>query len=378
MFLADNTNSHVECNLNEFSLQISTRHVVISTRVGSTTPLQCQLTQLIKASRVATMADHQVEGGVYIYRGGRAPQHITHAIIDKSVKKVDDNAFKDNRDLHTVETHDGLEEIGESAFYRCQSLTRLDLKSVRILRSYSFWGTSLTEVDGDNLEIIEHNVFFENPLRRISFPKVKRIEPSTFEGTAFTDVVLPEVMEFVDVDAFADNANLRRICIPLKPDLFNEYPDFVLHHDTGSFNNCDNLETVELLGGIHETVSSLHMKVWGDDMVYEIDRINTTLPSIPSLLKTNVIRWWLQSVHRRFEHYKAEHNKILKEATVLLELALWTANLNDDERSGEDESLEVPTKKVKIDATVRTRIEQRITSGADIVIKNVLPFLALK
>ena len=63
---------------------------------------------------------------------------------------------------------------------------------------------------------------------------------------------------------------------------------------------------------------------------------------------------------------------------MLLELALWTAKLDDDECVGDDESLEAPAKKVKIDAAGRTRNEQRITSGADIVIKNVLPFLALK
>ncbi len=316
---------------------------------------------------------------VYIYRGGRAPQHITHAIIDKAVKKVDDFAFENNDSLHTVETHDGLEEIGRSAFGDCESLTHLDIRSVRILHSYSLAGSGLLEVDADNLEIIRDNVFMGcEKLRRISFPKIKRIEGCAFEGTALTEVVLPEVAEMVGVNAVCENVNLRRICIPLKPDLFTEDPEDPDGNDVGSFMDCENLETVKLIGGIHDTVSSLHMKDWRDDMSREINRINTTLPSIPSLLKTNVIRWWLQSVHRRFEHYKAEHNKILKEATVLLELALWTANLDDDECIGDDESLQATAKKVKIDASVRTRNEQRVTSGADTVIKNVLPFLELK
>ena len=326
------------------------------------------------------MADHQVEGEkIYIYRGGRAPQHITHAIIDKSIKKVDNYAFKDNRDLHTVETHDGLEEIGRYAFSGCVSLAHLDIRSVRFLLSYSLCGTDLTEIDGDNLEIIEDNVFTScEKLKRISLPKVKIIEWCAFESNALTDLVLPEVAELVHMNAVCDNVDLRRICIPLKPDLFVEDPEELNGDDVGSFNGCENLVAVELIGGIHETVSSLHMKGWRDLMARKINRINRIIPSVPSSQKTNVIRWWLQSVHSRFEHYKAEHIKILKEATVLLELALWTAKLDDDESVGDDGFLEAPAKKVKIDAAGRTRNEQRITSGADIVIKNVLPFLALK
>ena len=318
------------------------------------------------------MADHQVEGGVYIYRGGRAPQHISHAIIDKSVKKVDDYAFKDNRALHTVETHDGLEEIGISAFSCCESLNHLDIRSVRILQSYSFCSTGLTEVDADNLEIIEDNVFTScESLRRIFCPKVTKIGGCAFEQTLLTEIVLPNV-EFIDGNAFVGNFSLRRIYIPLKPDLFDE------DLDEGSFDECGRLGSVVLIGGIHDTVSSFHMEDWSEHMAKEINRINKTLFSNQSTQKTNVIRWWLQSVYRRFEHYKAEHIKILKEASVLLELALWTAKLGDDECVGYDGSLEAPAKKVKIDAAGRTRNEQRITSGADIVIKNVLPFLALK
>jgi len=61
---------------------------------------------------------------------------------------------------------------------------------------------------------------------------------------------------------------------------------------------------------------------------------------------------------------------------VLLELALWKAKLDDDNEGGND-SLEAPTKKVKVDVG-RARKERRVTSGANIVIKNVLPFLELK
>ena len=61
---------------------------------------------------------------------------------------------------------------------------------------------------------------------------------------------------------------------------------------------------------------------------------------------------------------------------TLLELALWKARIlkeTDEKRCNVDEV----TKKAKIDDEV-ARKEHRVTCGASIVIKNVLPFLALK
>jgi hypothetical protein len=101
----------------------------------------------------------------------------------------------------------------------------------------------------------------------------------------------------------------------------------------------------------------------------EIDRINEDLPNTPANDKTEAIRLWIRSVINRMEHYKAEHYALLKEDMTQLELALWKAKLdekNDDSIHG----------RAMIDTAV-ARKERRITSGASIVIKNVLPFLQL-
>jgi len=323
------------------------------------------------------MNDDQPVGGIYVYRGGQAPDNITHAIIDKSVKVIDEEAFENNKNLLSVDTHDGIDSISRAAFGGCVSLAHLDIRSVRILHSYAFADSGLTEVDCDNLEIIEDRVFSCcRSLRRITFPKVRRIGACAFEEAALTEVLFSETLERVSINAFYANGPLRRICLPLDAEILFRDKSACLRYDPHIFGDCDNFSTVELIGGIHETVSSLHMESWGNDMRKDITRINRTLPSIPSNQKTNVIRWWLQSVHSRIEHYKTEHIKVLKEATVLLELALWKAKLDDDNEGGND-SLEAPTKKVKVDVG-RARDERRVTSGANIVIKNVLPFLKLK
>jgi hypothetical protein len=111
----------------------------------------------------------------------------------------------------------------------------------------------------------------------------------------------------------------------------------------------------------------------------EIQRINQILPGTThEYEKTDVIRQWIQLVISKIERYKAEHRALLKEATTLLELALWKAKLDDFKIEGDKCSAEEETaKKAKIDVE-GARKEARITSGADIIIKNVLPYLKME
>ena len=65
-------------------------------------------------------------------------------------------------------------------------------------------------------------------------------------------------------------------------------------------------------------------------MQEEIDRINQTLPNTHWSEKAGAIQEWITRVLNRMDHYRSEHQIILREATTLLELALWKANLHDD------------------------------------------------
>ncbi len=107
-----------------------------------------------------------------------------------------------------------------------------------------------------------------------------------------------------------------------------------------------------------------------------IDQINQILPNTGRFAKTSKIQQWNARVLRRIEHYKVEHYELLKEFTTLLELALWKVKLNGKEEVENAVDIQ-KTKKAKIDEDT-ARQELRITSGANIVIKNVLPFLVLE
>jgi hypothetical protein len=200
-------------------------------------------------------------------------------------------------------------------------------------------------------------------------PSIRRVGRYAFDRChALTDVVFGKDLERIvgGGAAFYKCTALRRIVIHLKDNLIIE---------TEAFFRCQNLSRVDVVvGGIHKTISSLHLESWRKEMEEEIDRINQTLPNTPE--KTTAIQQWITRVLSRMEHYKTEHQTLVKEAMTLLELALWKARIlkeTDEKRCNVDEV----TKKAKIDDEV-ARKEHRVTCGASIVIKNVLPFLALQ
>eukprot|EP00986_Skeletonema_menzelii_P010979 scaffold5509_cov152-Skeletonema_menzelii.AAC.2 len=305
---------------------------------------------------------------IFVYMGGdqRVPNGVRRARIHKSVKIVPRGAFQYRRQLIYVEFHDDIEIIEELAFYDCISLKgSIKLLGVKIVKESAFHHCyGVTDVEfGDELQTIEEYAFIScRALKHIKMPSVRTIGKGAFYGCAkLSDVECGEELETLQAGAFDYCPKLKRIALPLK--------DIMIERDV--FNYCPMLTTVDMVGGIHNTVASLHLESWRNEMMDEINRINQVLPTITGD-KTPKIQQWMESIICRLDHHKAEHNRLLKEATTLLELALWKAKLSDNE----GDRLEREEVRAKGEVK-RAREEVRVTSGASIVIKNVLPFLQL-
>ena len=327
------------------------------------------------------MADHAIDdfdGDIFIYRGGRAPQHITHARIDKSINEIENDAFKYCERLLTVVTHDGIRKVGKEAFCGCRSLRRINLKSAVEIEEDAFFGCeNLKSVKiGDKLEIIGRNVFNGTSkkhltLEHLKLPSIITIGRSGFFGcVSLIDIEVSERLQTIGPSAFWKCERLQRIAVPLKRNLF-EFDYIGETYD--QFEGCEQLTTIDIVGGVHKTIASLHMDNWRTEMIAEINRINQVLPNTPADDKTEEIRQWMDSLLDKMDHYKSEHFRYVKEGITLLELALWKAKLGEKE----EYAAEGKRKKAKVDPE-RARKERRITCGADMVIKNVLPFLKLE
>ena len=283
----------------------------------------------------------------------------------------------------SVEIHDGVEIIEEAAFAGCSSLRGIKLPGVRVIEKHAFFHcTALADVEfGDKLESIGDHAFQCCRLTNIKLPKVRNIGKYAFtECEQLTEVELPKDLERIEGVAFHYCRRLRRIAIPLKDNLLGYYV----------FDDCDNLSQVDLIGGIHKTISSLLLDSWRNEMNDEIDRINRDLPNTSQYRKTAVFRRWMERVTERIEHYKSEQYALLKNNMSLLELALWKVKLHEygDAKEFSFSSdlrvlmekkmtlLEFAHCKAKFDEEfVAARQNARVKCGANIIIPHVLSFL---
>eukprot|EP00984_Skeletonema_dohrnii_P013994 scaffold5857_cov74-Skeletonema_dohrnii-CCMP3373.AAC.2 len=292
---------------------------------------------------------------IFVYMGGDqvVPDDVRRVRIDKSVTIIPRDAFRGRQRLICVEFHEGIERIERAAFNCCFSLRSVKLMGVKVIEGEVFdFCCGLTDVEfGDMLETIGSHAFYScTSLRSIIMPSVKTIGRYAFDNCQqLTDLDLPEGLETVSQGAFDFCQRLRRITIPLNCVI-----------DADVFSDCPDLTTVDLVGGIHNTIASLHLETWKNDTKQEINRINQVLPNTTSSQKTAEIQEWMRSVIHRINHYKAEHKALLKEATTLLELALWKANLHDNE-GGVIEQEGVRTTRGR---RKRARKEICVTSGA--------------
>ncbi len=129
----------------------------------------------------------------YTYHGlefERAPTDIVKGIVDKSVKKIRENAFMECNKMKVCVIHDNIKEIGNGAFFQCESLktTNQFPKKLRRLGEDAFMDcTSLDAVFiPPNIEIIDWETFSScTRLRVLSLPPnltVRQIGKRAFLG----------------------------------------------------------------------------------------------------------------------------------------------------------------------------------------------------
>ena len=148
--------------------------------------------------------------------------------------------------LTAITLPDGLESIGDKAFYSCSSLTAIDIpSSVTSIGASAFNGcTRLKDVTLPNgLESIGSYAFNScTSLTAIEIPSsITSIAENTFGGcTSLEDVTLPDGLESIGSYAFRDCTSLTAI----------EIPSSITSIGTSAFNGCTRLEAVTLPEGL--------------------------------------------------------------------------------------------------------------------------------
>ena len=264
---------------------------------------------------------------VYTGRAGEVvPRHVTHVLIAKALNFVRGRAFQEHPNVQEVICHDGVEKIEQLVFHRCHSLRRVIMPGVKEIERWAFGSCSaLTYIECGKLERIGIWGFHEcESLSSIDLPSIKIVEGSAFAScTNLINAKFGKDLESIRGGIFSYCRSLERFALPLKDDLI---------YFVNTFVGCVNLTHIDLVEAevLNETIASLHMDGWKNDMNGEIESIHRILSNIPAGHvngaangeKAQVIRAWIRSVLRKIIHYKAEHRSYLNVAAATLLFSL--------------------------------------------------------
>jgi len=320
---------------------------------------------------------------IFVYTGGQqvVPSDVTHVRIDRSVEIIPERAFYKRKQLVVVEFHNGVKDIGKLAFAGCTSLRSLNLTGIKTIGSGAFRSCyALMDVDvkfgefGDQggTQISERAFDHCTSLRRSKLLGVRQVQKLAFNYcTSLTDVEFDDKLETIDEYAFHHCLLLTRISIPLKDGIF-----LCPNGRRNQFHSSDNLMTVDLVGieGIRNTISFFVPESDRNDAnEYYFVMPNQVLRNVSGFETAEYIKDWIEERIKGLEHGKEIYKPLLNEGMAQLELALWNAKLDENEGELEREGVRITRGRRQ-----RARKESCVTSGADIVIRNVLPFLEIE
>ena len=213
------------------------------------------------------------------YDGAEAKLTIPTEIDSKSVIKIENNAFKDNKNLTSVTISEGIEDVGESAFENCTSLSIISLpttikhigKNAIFNTAYyndeSNWKLKRVTVDTDinigsgTQETIPWEdilaptlqyLYLGTVLIECEYSGVYRIKQGTtvIADYAFAkskdaiSIRLPQSLNVIGKHAFDGCASLESFDIPENIEI-----DATIFYNTGFYNNPENWENGALYLG---------------------------------------------------------------------------------------------------------------------------------
>lgn len=229
----------------------------------------------------------EVVRGEEPYKGDiTIPIKVTYANKEYTVKSIDDYAFSItssrynwhnyNDSIISVWIEEGVESIGECAFFDCRSLTSINLpSSIKYIGSSAFENcSSLTSINlPSTLNELGANAFMNcSSLTSIQLPEnLSRIEPGTYSGLrSLTSLTIPSCVEYIGTYAFS-NLGVPSVTIPksvyrIGRGAFNDSSIKKVdilgspHIEYGVFRGCEQLENVTF----HASLRSLHTQAFMD------------------------------------------------------------------------------------------------------------------
>ena len=167
-----------------------------------------------------------------------------------------------NYDIDTVTVKNGVENIGEYAFYNCtmKAFNSVKLLGVKRIGQYAFYKCyRLASIEMPKVETIADYAFYKccGRLKNIEIPQLKTLGKSAFDACSILESVkMPQVQSIGDY-AFSECSSLKTIEIP-QVESIGKYVFYACNAleniempqvktiGKGAFNNCQHLKTVDI------------------------------------------------------------------------------------------------------------------------------------
>ena len=144
------------------------------------------------------------------------PSNVTHNGISYTVTAIDNEAFYQQKGIHTVILPSTVTTINNSAFYM-SSLEHIEMPNVTHILYAAFCNCKLFSVEiPECITVIEKLAFQGNPFTTVSVPSsITVLENSVFAlCVELTQVNLPEHLDSIKEAAFYGTYSLKKIAIP--------------------------------------------------------------------------------------------------------------------------------------------------------------------
>lgn len=165
--------------------------------------------------------------------------------VAETVTAIEDRAITYSASLTEIELPDGLETIGEEAFFACYDLTILNLPAgVREIGKSAFEGCNLTGLNiPAGFREIGEAAFAGCSWKEISIPAgVTEIKKEAFRGCDMQRVQFPDGLEIIGDGAFCECGSLTEVSLPAGVREIGQY----------AFDDCDNLTGMSIPASVEK------------------------------------------------------------------------------------------------------------------------------
>lgn len=160
--------------------------------------------------------------------------------IPNGIKEISAEAFMFNKTLSRIEIPDSVETIGAFAFCECKKLTSImGMKGVKSCGRKAFDDIGI-EFDRSNGYMLNGVVLGGEVIdRKLVIPEGARvIADAAFSCTSAEEVIFPEGLEYIGVNAFANSCRIKCVTLPKSLKALGER----------AFGGCISLKEVTLCG----------------------------------------------------------------------------------------------------------------------------------